>query len=302
MNRAEFVFKAIDVLFHPFQNYINKEGVKCEKDIVYNSEYERCKCDVYYKEGAQEPMPVVLNVHGGGFVKGDKKHRKSIAHLYADRGWFVVNINYRLSPEWAFPALPYDVITALNFLKVLAEKYPLNLDKVVLTGDSAGAYAATYCVAAAYDEELTKKVGLPTAEIKPAGLISYCGIYDLVSSLKLKIPFGMVRCIGEGYTHFKFNEDYSNKEEYEFFNEISPSTYVNEKWPPCVITLSEKDLFCKGQGEFLCENIRKAGVPLVEKHSTKFIDNHCYHFNFWTKTSKDTMSAVYQYLDELYAK
>ena len=104
------------------KNYINKEGVKCEKDIVYNEKYERCKCDVYYKEGAKEPMPVVLNVHGGGFVKGDKKHRKSIAHLYADRGWFVVNINYRLSPEWAFPALPYDVITALNFLKVLAEQ------------------------------------------------------------------------------------------------------------------------------------------------------------------------------------
>ena len=112
----------------------------------------------------------------------------------------------------------------------------------------------------------------------------------------------MVRCIAEGYTHFKFNEDYSNKEEYQYFNEISPSTYVNEKWPACVITLSEKDLFCKGQGEFLCENIRKAGVPLVEKHSTKLIDNHCYHFNFWTKTSKDTMKAVYDYLDELYAK
>ena len=77
MNRGEFVFKAIDILFHPFQNYINKEGVKCEKDIVYNEKYERCKCDVYYKEGAKEPMPVVLNVHGGGFVKGDKKHRKN---------------------------------------------------------------------------------------------------------------------------------------------------------------------------------------------------------------------------------
>ena len=158
MNRGEFVFKAIDILFHPFQNYINKEGVKCVKDIVYNAEYESCKCDIYYKEGATEPMPVVLNVHGGGFVKGDKKHRKSIAHLYADRGWFVVNINYRLSPKYAFPALPYDVITALNFLKVLAEKYSLNLDKVVLTGDSAGAYAATYCVAAAYDDELTKEL------------------------------------------------------------------------------------------------------------------------------------------------
>ena len=104
MNRAEFIFAAIDVLFHPFQNYITKEGVKCIKDISYNDQYAECKGDIYFKEGAKEPMPVIVNVHGGGFVKGDKKHRKSIAHLYADRGWFVWNINYRLSPKHKFPA------------------------------------------------------------------------------------------------------------------------------------------------------------------------------------------------------
>ncbi len=302
MNRAEFIFAAIDVLFHPFQNYITKEGVKCIKEISYNDQYAECKGDIYFKEGAKEPMPVIVNVHGGGFVKGDKKHRKSIAHLYADRGWFVWNINYRLSPKHKFPALPYDVVSAINYLKVLSEKYNLNLDKVVLTGDSAGAYAATYAVAAAFDDNLTAKVGLPKSEIKPAGLVSFCGIYDLMSSLKLKIPFGMVRCIGEGYLGFKFNKDYSNIVEYELVNEVGPSCFVNENWCPCLLTMAKKDLFCAGQGEILYNNIKNAGVYVVEKHSTKFIDNHCYHFNFWTKTSKDTMKAVYEFLDELYAK
>ncbi|MBO5776518.1 MAG: alpha/beta hydrolase [Clostridia bacterium] len=302
MNRAEFVFAAIDVLFHPTQNYIKKEGVKCIKDISYNDQYPECKGDIYFKEGAPEPMPVIINVHGGGFVKGDKKHRKSIAHLYADRGWFVWNINYRLSPKYAFPALPCDVVCALNFLKEIKNQYNLNLDKVVLTGDSAGAYAATYATAVAFNDELADKLEIPRAEIKPAGLVSFCGIYDLVSSLKLKIPFGMVRCIGEGYLHFKFNKDFSNKEEYKFFNEVSPSGYVNEKWCPTILAISKKDMFCKGQGEILYDNLLKAGVPVREKHSTKFIDNHCYHFNFWTKTSKDTMNAVYEFLDELYAK
>ncbi len=302
MNRSEFLFAAIDVLFHPFQNYISKDGVKCVKDISYDDRYDECKGDIYFKEGAVTPMPVIINIHGGGFVKGDKKHRKSISHLYADRGWFVWNINYRLSPKSVFPSIAEDCLNALNYLNVLKEKYDLNLDKVVLTGDSAGAYAATYVVAAITNEGLTEKLSLPKAEIRPAGLVSFCGPYDLLAALDLKLPFGLVRSIGESFLGYKFNKDYSNRVDYPFINEVGPSEFVNENWCPALLTMAKKDIFCAGQGEILYERLQKAGVPVREVHSTSFMDNHCYHFNFWTKTSKETMKAVYEFLDELYAK
>ncbi len=302
MNRSEFLFAAIDVLFHPFQNYITKDGIKCVKDISYDDRYDECKGDVYFKEGASTPMPVIINIHGGGFVKGDKKHRKSISHLYADRGWFVWNVNYRLSPKSVFPSIVEDSINALNYLETLKEKYDLNLDKIVLTGDSAGAYAATYVVAALNDKALSDKLGVPEGKFRPAGLVSFCGPYDLLKALDLKLPFGLVRSIGESFLGFKFNKDYSNRVDYPLLNEVSPSAFVNENWCPTVLTMARKDMFCAGQGEILYENLQKAGVPVVEAHSETFMDNHCYHFNFWTKTSKETMKVVYDFLDELYAK
>ena len=72
MNRSEFLFQAIDGLFHIPQNYIRVKGIKRIKDIVYDKQYpEYCTLDIYFKENAREPMPVIVNIHGGGFVKGE---------------------------------------------------------------------------------------------------------------------------------------------------------------------------------------------------------------------------------------
>lgn len=108
MNRAEVVFKAIDVLFHPFQNCIKIKDTVIEKDISYDDRYPQCKADFVYKK-SEEKLPVLVNIHGGGFVMGDKKHRRSISELYADKGWFVININYRLAPKYPFPAFMEDI-------------------------------------------------------------------------------------------------------------------------------------------------------------------------------------------------
>lgn len=298
MNRAEFVFAVIDVLFHIPQNYITKKDIECVRDISYDDNYEECKLDIYYRK-TDEKMPVVFNIHGGGFVRGDKKHRKSLAHLYADKGWFVVNINYRLSPQYAFPAIAEDCLHAIDYLHTLAKDYNIDLDKVVITGDSSGGCAAVYTTDLLTNPELRSRLGMPTVDIKPAGLLSFCGIYELLSALELKIPFGMVKCIAEGFLGFKFTEGYANKTEYKYFNEVSPTNWVNANFPKTMLTMSHQDVFCKGQGEILYQRLKDLGVDVRECHSTKFIDNHCYHFNFWTKTSKATMAEAYKFLSEI---
>ncbi len=298
MNRAEFVFALIDVLCHPTQNYISKKNIECVKDISYDDTHKECKLDVYYRK-TDEKMPVIFNIHGGGFVKGDKKHRKSLAHLYADQGWFVVNINYRLAPKAPFPSIAEDCLHAVDYLHTLAKDYNIDLDKVVITGDSSGAYSATYTTDLLTNPELRERLNLPDVGIKPAGLISFCGVYDLIAALDMKIPFGIVRSVAESFLGFKFNKDYSNKSEYRYLAEVSPTNWVNANFPKTLITMAQQDFFCKGQGEILYARLKELGVDVKEIHSTKFMDNHCYHFNFWTKASKDTMAEVYKFLSEI---
>lgn len=302
MNRSEFLFQAIDILFHIPQNYIRVKGIKCAKNIVYDEKYPKdCVLDIYFKENAKEPMPVILNIHGGGFVKGDKKHRISVAHMYAARGWFVVNINYRLSPEYVFPDSTVDVINAVNFLKTLAANYSLNLDKVVLTGDSAGAYSAAGAEAVITNPELREKLNVPECSVRPAGLILFCGPYDLVAAMKTKLPFGIVKSIAESFTGFKLAKDFSNLPEYKYIKEVSPIDYVNSDWPPTVLCMSKKDFFCKGHGELMYQKLSDAGVKVLEHHSVKAFDNHCYHFNYWRKASREAMAMVFGFMDGLYA-
>lgn len=302
MNRSEFIFTVIDVLFHIPQNYIRYKDIESEKDIVYSEiDPEFCKMDIYYKKGARTPMPVIVNIHGGGFVKGDKKHRISISHMYAERGWFVANINYRLSPKYVFPAAVEDVVNAVNYLTELKKRFDLNLDKVVLTGDSAGAYFAAETEAVVTDDALRQRLGIPECVVKPAGLALFCGPYDLLAALNSKLPFGLLKSIAESFMGIKLNKDLSNLSEYEHLKDIAPIDYVNPAWPPTVLTMAAKDVFCKGHGEAMYKKLTEAGVKVSEHHSVKLIDNHCYHFNYWVKASKEAMAMVFGFLDGLYS-
>lgn len=298
MNRVEFIFAGIDVLFHPFQNYITIKGIKCEKDISYSDDYPENKMDFYYKD-TEEKLPVLINIHGGGFVKGDKKHRKSISEMYADKGWFVININYRLAPKYAFPAILEDVFKLLNKLPEIAKEYNLNLDKVVVTGDSSGGYTSAMVAACVYDDDLRKSLGLPESPVKLSGVIGFCGLYDVMAVLKKPFPLGMSRVLGSSFTGLKLGRRLKGIENFKYFNYMAPIDYVNEKWCPVLLAYSKKDVFCWGQGEAFVDKLKEKGVPCEEVFSTKLIDNHCYHFNYWTKTSKDTFNKVFSFLEKI---
>lgn len=108
-------------------------------DIAYASLSTIQKLDLYLPEG-NGPFPLVVNVHGGGFIMGDKSDppsRAAIAQFVAN-GYAVASIGYRLSGEAKAPAQIHDVKAAVRFLRANAEKYDLNPDKFAGYGASAG--------------------------------------------------------------------------------------------------------------------------------------------------------------------
>lgn len=307
MTRSELLFAFIDVAFDPLQNYRRYKGMAKEKEnFVYDPEFpDECAGEAYYDPeliGEGKPLlPVVLNIHGGGFVKGDMRHRRSLCKRYAKHGYFAANINYRLSPKHKFPAAIIDCAKALNYLTALSAKYNIDLSRVCVTGDSSGAYYATQLVALDANPDLRARLGAPEIVVHPALLVSFCGPYDLPASISLtRLPFHLVWDIGRCYLDtddFKLKKDFSNLSEYPDIPSVSPINWTNEKWPPTFLTMSEKDFFCKGQGELLNEKLVKSGIETRTFSSTKFFDNHCFHFNFWTKISKDCFRQVFEFMD-----
>lgn len=110
------------------------------KDLAYATLSSAQKLDLYIPTTGSGPFPVVIMIHGGGFMFGDKSDGAGltgVSQLLAE-GYAVASINYRLSGETTYPAQIFDAKAAVRFLRANATKYNLNPDKFGAWGASAG--------------------------------------------------------------------------------------------------------------------------------------------------------------------
>lgn len=109
--------------------------------IAYAADSAAQVCDIHLPEG-EGPFPVIVLVHGGGFLFGDQAMpilqpviRAANAHGYA-----VVSVDYRKSSEAVFPAALADVKAAVRFVRANAADYGFDAGRIAVWGESAGAY------------------------------------------------------------------------------------------------------------------------------------------------------------------
>lgn len=303
MNRAELVFKAVDVLGYPTQNILRFKDVVCVKDIPYG-EGKRQKADLYYRpeilnDGKNHPL--VVYFHGGGFIKGDKNYRKSICEFYANEGYFVYNINYEMPPEAACPEMFYGCVKGVNSITKLFEKYNIDENKIVLTGDSSGAFICSYVAALKFDDALREAVECEEVKIKINGLMLMCGIYDLEVLLKGSSLMGVIPQTARMVFDFDLKKDFSNIKEYKYYDYISPAHFVNDKWCSSFICWADDDIVCQNQGEPMAEKL-KACVPYFDSYNVSGLqNNHCFHLNFGMKNkpAMECMNKSLEFLEKI---
>lgn len=104
----------------------------------------RQRLDLYAPDAADGPVPILLWVHGGGFLRGEKSSPDHPFNAHAGRwaarsGMLGAVMNYRLAPDHVWPAGGEDVGHAVDWLRVHAAEYGGDPDRIVLIGTSAGA-------------------------------------------------------------------------------------------------------------------------------------------------------------------
>lgn len=301
MNKAQLVFKAIDVFGDAPQNAVHYPGIVRFPDISYTG--DDCKYtvgDLYFKrtdlrDGKKHP--VMLYIHGGGFIKGDKDYRVTNSEFFAHHGYFVFNIDYRMPPDVALTENFSDIIKAINFLTELSKDYNIDVDRIVVSGDSSGAYQTAMLAAASFDDELRTTLGLPEIKNKPAALALMCGLYDLQQLLSGPRLFGVIPETASMILGFKVKNDMSNLGDYEYINFISPVHLVNEKWCPAFMTWAEEDIICAGQGPTMAQALADNGIVHETFAAKGLIRNHCYHLMLNMPTAKDCMNRCIHFLN-----
>ena len=112
-------------------------------DLPYGTLPEQ-KLDLYLPDDPPAgPAPVILYIHGGGWMAGTK--RLGALNLVIDavkRGYALVVPDYRLFPQVQFPEFLFDVKTALRWTRAHAAAYRMDPDRIGVVGDSAGGYGA----------------------------------------------------------------------------------------------------------------------------------------------------------------
>jgi len=153
-----------------------------ETNISYGPAGPRNQLDIWRRPDlpADGRAPVILQVHGGGWVIGNKQQQAMplLAHL-AERGWIGVSINYRLSPRATWPDHIIDVKRALAWVKANIASYGGDPDFVAITGGSAGGHLSSLAALSANEAEF--QPGFEEADTSVVAAVPFYGVYDWVN-------------------------------------------------------------------------------------------------------------------------
>lgn len=157
--------------------------------------------NVYRPRGAQGKLPVIMDIHGGGWYYGDKELNSYFCRSLVVHGFAVVDISYRLAPEADIFGQIKDVFAAMRFIKEHSEKFGLDVDAFFIVGDSAGGHLAGLASNININGTLQEAYGVKCSlNIKGAGLICPAAdppeIFPLPKGL-MKVYFNPI--FGKGY-------------------------------------------------------------------------------------------------------
>ncbi len=276
------------------------ENVTISRDHTYQSKFKDNGYDIYYPKNSQDKVPVLIWVHGGGYVGGDKEGPKEFAtRLASDAHVAIVSMNYQVAPSSQYPN---QVVQVEEVIKTLQKEKDdkLDLSRVFVGGDSAGGQIALQFVATQTNLTYGKRVGVSRVLEKQAikGAISYCGPVDIkqmasqdTSDKNMNFFIKTVAWSLIGTKNWQKNP--------KLF-EASLVDHVTRDFPATYITDGNAYSF-QDQGIALTSKLNALNVPvtgLFYKSDKKQI-THEYQFNYATDEAKacyeQTLQFVRQY-------
>ncbi|GCF12866.1 hypothetical protein Harman_08010 [Haloarcula mannanilytica] len=154
------------------------ESVTVQRDIPFHeADGETLTLDLYDSPATGGPKPVAVLVRGGAFTFGDKGEFARHALDLAAEGFLVIEPQYRLAPEWTFPAALVDVKAAIEWARTEGESYGADTDRIVGVGHSAGANLVVLAALTA-DEPGFEPELYPGASSSLSAAVGYAGVYD----------------------------------------------------------------------------------------------------------------------------
>lgn len=232
------------------------DGIETVADVAYASAPETLALDIHRPRGAgAQTLPTIVWVHGGGWISGRKEDIGNYLRVLAGRGFVTVSVDYTLAPDAHYPAQLLQVNQALGYLSRHAARLGLDMSRVVLAGDSAGAQIVAQLANVITAPAHARQTGI-RPELTPAQLravLLFCGPHDFSlfnweGALAWPLQTAMWALTGE--KEFR---------QHRAMTEASVVPHVTAAFPPAFITAGNADPLLP-QSVALAERLRALGV------------------------------------------
>lgn len=166
------------------------QTVTVQRDIVYATvDGRQLALDLYMPAGVDAP-PLVVWVHGGRWMNGDKAGGVQMA--FVEQGMATASLDFRQSTEARFPAMVHDIKAAIRFLRAKAPEYRYRADQIAITGRSSGAHLAALVGVTNGHAALEGTVGDHLDQSSDVhAIVSYFGASNLTTILAQSTPYGV---------------------------------------------------------------------------------------------------------------
>jgi len=252
-------------------------------DIVYAvGNNTQLKLDVWYPNAVTAPTPTLVYIHGGGWIWGSKESSVLEFLPFMERGWRIVNVEYRMASNSLAPAAVEDTRCALRWVFRNAKQYNFDPTKIVLTGHSAGGHLALITgmlpKGTPHDNQC-----YGDEDLKVAAIINWFGVSDVNDLIQ-----------GPNLKNYAAMWMGSQKDARDIAKSVSPLTYVRAGLPPIITIHGDKDdVVPYSQATHLKDALDKAKVPnelLTIKGGG--------HGQFTTQEYTTAFRTIWKFLDE----
>lgn len=248
--------------------------------------------NLYYPDTFTGKLPVIIDIHGGGMMYGDKELNQRYCEYLASKGFCVMGMSYRLLPETDLKGMVQDVFDSMHWLDQCGERRDIDFQNVFLTGDSAGGYLASLVMCIQTSEKLQHiydvtpvKFGFRAAAISN-GVCEIRDYYAYPAALNKRIDRELIRMVlGKDGAKATWNGYYN-------FSDVLPEA---QSIPPTMVIGAENDPFFH-QTCTLIKNLDKHNCPkeiLIWKKEDGVHLGHVFHVMHWewmeSKVTNDKM-------------
>jgi acetyl esterase/lipase len=231
-------------------------SVKVKKDIQYGDAGQRpLLLDLYSPRDLDGPVPGLIFIHGGGWKAGKKEDYRLYGLTFAQKGYVVASVQYRLSGEARYPAAIHDVKAAVRWMRSQGESIGVDPDRIGVAGGSAGGHLAMMLGYTSDVPTFDGNSGHEDVSSRVQAVVNIYGPTDLTTE------FARQRSSGSLLRGF-FGGTYDEKS--PLYEQASPVRYVTPDDPPTLILHGTiDDIVPVNQADLLAAKLNETGVPYI---------------------------------------